>query len=151
MNNNEIDKKIDNLMDLLIDNDLQESDKDRIENDLNEILKIEPDNTRALNLYAMYYENFKDYSKAIECYKKILQYATNQNDIEDAESYMKDCKKLIELQKEEEEENKKSQYSIDCETPESDYKLLENLPPIILFIVKIIILVIFLLLNKFIF
>ena len=150
MSNNEIDKKIDNLMDLLIDNDLQESDKDRIENDLNEILKIEPDNTRALNLYAMYYENFKDYSKAIECYKKILQYATNQNDIEDAESYMKDCKELIELQKEE-EENKKSQYSIDCETPESDYKLLENLPPIILFIVKIIILVIFLLLNKFIF
>lgn len=150
MNNNEIDKKIDNLMDLLIDNNLQESDKDRIENDLNEILKIEPDNTRALNLYAMYYENFKDYSKAIECYKKILQYATNQNDIEDAESYMKDCKELIELQKEE-EENKKSQYSVDCETPESDYKLLENLPPIILFIVKIIILVIFLLLNKFIF
>lgn len=150
MNNNEIDKKIDNLMDLLIDNNLQESDKDRIENDLNEILKIEPDNTRALNLYAMYYENFKDYSKAIECYKKILQYATNQNDIEDAESYMKDCKELIELQKEE-EKNKKSQYSIDCETSESDYKLLENLPPIILFIVKIIILVIFLLLNKFIF
>ena len=150
MNNNEIDQKMDSFMDLLIDNNLQEYDKDKIKNELNEILKVEPNNTRALSLYAMYYENFKDYAKAIECYKKIRQYATNQKDIEYAESNIKDCKELIELQKKE-KENKNSQYSINCETPNSDYKLLKNLSPITLFIVKIIILVIFLLLNKFIF
>lgn len=153
MNNNEIDKKLDDLMDSIIDNNVQEYDKDKIENELNEILKVDPNNTRALWLYGLYYTNFEEYQKALDCYDRILQYATDKKEIEDTQSYIKDCKELMELQVKDNNldvnESISQNYS-NCNAPNLSYKAFEKLSPITLLVVKIIILlVIFLLLNKY--
>lgn len=139
MSNNEIDKKIDDLMDLIIANDIQEFARSKVENELNEILKIEPNNTRVLYIYALYYEKFEEYQKALECYEKILQYATDEKNIEEAKDCIKNCKKLLG------KEDENSQDNSVCEVPNIPSKSLGKLSPITLLVIKIIILVIFLL------
>ena len=116
-------------------------------------MKVDPNNTRALWLYGLYYTNFEEYQKALDCYDRILQYATDKKEIEDTQSYIKDCKELMELQVKDNNldvnESISQNYS-NCKAPNLSYEAFEKLSPITLLVVKIIILlVIFLLLNKY--
>lgn len=142
MNDNDISEKFDDLMAVIIDNNIESYGRAKIENELNEILKIKPNDSVALYIYGCYYEKIKEYQKALECYEKIIQYETDKDKIEAAKESIEDCKELMKLQ---EEEDDNSQNCSDCEYSNSFYKLLGKLSPISLFAVKIIILVILIL------
>ena len=88
----EIEKKLDEISDRLMPENISESDKKEILEDINSILQEDPANRDAYFWKAMFYQVSDDYKNAIAMYEEILK--INPDD-EVAKEAIKDCTEFL--------------------------------------------------------
>ncbi len=137
--NDEIQKKLDEAMDILEKDNVTDEESLKQRKLLNEILKVEPNNFDVLYCLGLSYMATMENEQALKYFELAIQIKPEDENLKEL---IKCNKEIWEL---ENCENNSQGDAYNC-------KLIKNLSPITLFIVKIIILlVIFLLLNKSIF
>ena len=140
--NDEIQKKLDEAIDMLDEDNITDEETLKQRKLLNEILEVDSNNFDALYYLGLNYMATMENEQALKCFELAIQIKPEFEGLKD----LIDCiKEILEIRNCE-NNFKEEKY------PDFIYKLFAKLSPTTLFIVKIIILlVIFLLLNKFIF
>lgn len=137
--NDEIQKKLDEAMDILEKDNVTDEESLKQRKLLNEILKVEPNNFDALYCLGLSYMATMENEQALKYFELAIQIKPEDESLKELIKCNKEISELKNC------ENNSQGDAYNC-------KLIKNLSPITLFIVKIIILlVIFLLLNKSIF
>ena len=140
--NDEIQKKLDEAMDILEKDNVTDEESLKQRKLLNEILEVEPNNFDVLYCLGLSYMVTMENEQALKYFELAIQIKPEDESLKE----LINCNKEISELKNCENNFKEEKY------PDFSYKLFAKLSPTTLFIVKIIILlVIFLLLNKFIF
>lgn len=137
--NDEIQKKLDEAMDILEKDNVTDEESLKQRKLLNEILEVEPNNFDVLYCLGLSYMVTMENEQALKYFELAIQIKPEDESLKELINCNKEISELKNC------ENNSQGDAYNC-------KLIKNLSPITLFIVKIIILlVIFLLLNKFIF
>lgn len=137
--NDEIQKKLDEAIDMLDEDNVTDEETLKQRKLLNEILEVDSNNFDALYYLGLNYMATMESEQALKCFELAIQIKPEDENLKEL---IKCNKEILEL---ENCENNSQGDVYNC-------KLIKNLSPTTLFIVKIIILlVIFLLLNKSIF
>ena len=137
--NDEIQKKLDKAMDILEKDNVTDEESLKQRKLLNEILEVEPNNFDVLYCLGLSYMVTMENEQALKYFELAIQIKPEDESLKELINCNKEISELKNC------ENNSQGDAYNC-------KLIKNLSPITLFIVKIIILlVIFLLLNKSIF
>lgn len=137
--NDEIQKKLDEAMDILEKDNVTDEESLKQRKLLNEILEVEPNNFDVLYCLGLSYMVTMENEQALKYFELAIQIKPEDESLKELINCNKEISELKNC------ENNSQGDAYNC-------KLIKNLSPITLFIVKIIILlVIFLLLNKSIF
>lgn len=128
-------EKLGNLFELIEPSILKSSkgEREKLINEINELLAFEPENIEILSWKGFYYELINDYDNAIFTYEKILEIDSN-NEI--AKQSIKDCNDYNKILQDLEE--KKNNFDNKFNSPQ----ILEKLPVSVLVSAKIIILLV---------
>lgn len=92
MDKNEIEKKLEEISDMFMPEEISENDKKKISSELDLILQNDSSNTEALFWKAMLYQVSNDYKNAIAMYEEILKIKPDDYVAKDA---IKDCTEFL--------------------------------------------------------
>ncbi len=116
MDKSEIDKKLEEISDKFMPEEISENDKNEILSDLNLILESDPTNTDALTWKALLYQSSKDYENAIAVYEEILKFNPDDKNVKES---IKNCREFMQWELEREKRYKEySKSNTDSNAPD---------------------------------
>ena len=130
---NRLDKISDKLENAFIDKDINPDLFQELYDELQLLKQENPDSIDVLTYFSLLFQANRDYKTAIEYYEQALAIAHDEKTIENIKSSIKDCKYLMELIQEclGQDNNPYTKNKSDS--------LLDKVPPLLLFIIKIVI------------
>lgn len=135
MDKKEIENKLERIMGFMEKDELSPDEKKTLFNELEEILKADPNNLDALNWMGLYYQGEGDFETAISYYQQIVMTAPNSSIATLAKESIKDCREILSSVDE----------LFEIKTGYAQNKkpgIFRNLPPIWLFVIKVVVLLV---------